>query len=334
MCYLLERPGLRALFTGDVIQCLSLPSDEALGTYSAYLPPLYRGDARDYLGTLRRLRQLPLPDLVLPGHPRMDPVPQSPHLSEERWQTLLATGIARMEVLLAHYEADGANFLDGIPKQLLPGLYYLGNLGPSAVYCLSNAKGLFLFDAPGGPALVDFLARRGKELGWERRQPTAVLLTSADEEATAGLAALVQSTGCQVVAPKAGLQRVRRLCPQGSKVLTDEDLAKSSWFEVRAIPLGGRGVAPLAYQVRWAGKTVLLSGRILVKPSVAAAEDLTAEVTGPGGSSERYLKALGRLAEVNPDLWLPSLPVNGQNANVYDRDWDKVLSENRQLVLR
>jgi len=78
MCYLLERPGVRALFTGDVVQCLSLPSEEALGTYSAYLPPLYRGDARDYLGTLRRLRQLPLPDLVLPGHPRMTPFPRVP----------------------------------------------------------------------------------------------------------------------------------------------------------------------------------------------------------------------------------------------------------------
>jgi metallo-beta-lactamase class B len=140
VCYLLERPGLRALFTGDVVQCLSLPGEEALGTYSAYLPPVYRGDALDYLGALRRLRQLSLPDLVLPGHPRMDPVPQSPRVSAERWQALLATGIARMEGLLAHYQADGANFLDGTPKELLPGLHYLGDLGPSAVYCLTSAS--------------------------------------------------------------------------------------------------------------------------------------------------------------------------------------------------
>ena len=56
-----------------------------LGTYSAYLSPRYRGNAKDYLDTLERLRQMPVPDLVLPGHPRADVSPQSPCLSQERW---------------------------------------------------------------------------------------------------------------------------------------------------------------------------------------------------------------------------------------------------------
>ena len=50
-----------------------------LGTYAAYLPPLYRANAQDYLASLRKLRALRAPDLVLPGHPRMDPVPQDTH---------------------------------------------------------------------------------------------------------------------------------------------------------------------------------------------------------------------------------------------------------------
>ncbi|MCI0457693.1 MAG: MBL fold metallo-hydrolase [Gemmataceae bacterium] len=187
VCYLLERKDLRALFTGDVIQSLSPANKDVLGTYAAYLPPLYRGNVRDYLASLRRLRTLPLPELVLPGHPRMDPVPQNPHLTGQHWLALLDQGIAEMEQLLARYETDGANFLDGIPKELLSGLHYLGDFGGSAMYCLSSPTDLFLVDAPGDAALVHFLAARFQKLGWERRKLTAVLLTSVGEEATAGL---------------------------------------------------------------------------------------------------------------------------------------------------
>jgi glyoxylase-like metal-dependent hydrolase (beta-lactamase superfamily II) len=120
ICYLLERRGLRALFTGDVIQCLKPAKQGNLGTYAAYLPPLYRGNASDYLASLRRLRELPPPHLVLPGHPQMDAAPQDPRLTPERWHALLDQGIAEMEKLQAHFEADGADFLDGTPRELLP----------------------------------------------------------------------------------------------------------------------------------------------------------------------------------------------------------------------
>jgi glyoxylase-like metal-dependent hydrolase (beta-lactamase superfamily II) len=331
VCYLLERPGLRALFTGDVVLHLSPAGGDALGTYAAYLPPLYRGSARDYLATLRKLRALPLPDLILPGHPRMDPEPQRPHLTAERWQALLDRGIADMEQLLARYEADGPNFLDGHPKELLPGLHYLGDFGGSAVYALATPKGLFLFDAPGGPLLVDFLAKRFQKLGWEGHKPTAVFLTSADEEASAGLAALVEQSGCAVVVSKAGVDEVRRHCPAETRILTEEEVEKAGWFDVRAVGLSGRGLAPAAYQVRWTGKTVLVSGRIPVRLSTPSAEQLIRDVTGPRGNIGQYLKALGQLAEVKPDLWLPAVPVHGQNANLYDRDWERVLSQNRQV---
>jgi hypothetical protein len=158
-----------------------------------------------------------------------------------------------------------------------------------------------------------------------------VLLTSAGEEATAGLAALVQGGSCPVVAPKAGLETVRRLCPAGTTVYPAEDLEKNGWFEVRAIPVPGRGLAPVAYQVRWAARTVLFSGRIPVKLSEPAAEQLLREVPGSGGSAAQYVKSLDRLARVKPDLWLPAVPVHGQNANLYDDDWAKVLARNRDL---
>jgi glyoxylase-like metal-dependent hydrolase (beta-lactamase superfamily II) len=329
VCYLLERPGLRALFAGDVIMTLG-PGDTNLGTYSAYLPPLYRGSARDFLASLRRLRDLPVPDLVLPGHPGSDPDPQDPHLSAQRWRALLDRGIAEMERLLARYDADGANFLDGIARELRPGLHYLGNFGGSAVYCLDTPRGLVLVDAPGDALLGAFLANRFKKLGWEGRQVAAVLLTSAGPEATGGLAGIVQKMGCRVVAPKAGLETVRRLCPAGTRILTGDDLGRGDGFEARSLPLGGRGQAA-AYVVRWADKTVLFSGRIPVKLSDPAAEQLVHDVAGPGGNVAEYLKSLDRLAQVHPALWLPAVPVHGQNANLYDGDWAGVLEQNRRV---
>ena len=83
VCYLLERGNLRAFFAGDVIMMLrgdEKPRTELgkpLGTYSAYLAPRYRGDAKESLASLRRLREMPVPDLVLPGHPGADVSPQS-----------------------------------------------------------------------------------------------------------------------------------------------------------------------------------------------------------------------------------------------------------------
>src|SRR5262249_49418048 len=151
---------------------------------------------------------------------------------------------------------------------------------------------------------------------------------------TAGLAALVQHTGCKVVAPKAGLDVVQSTCPAGTKILTEEDLEKKGWFEVRALPLGGRGRAPLAHKVRWAHKTVLFSGHIPVKHGIRGTANLLREVAGPGGTPGGSLKSLGDLKGVRPALWLPAVPVHGQNANLYGRDWEEVLEQNRSLFLR
>jgi glyoxylase-like metal-dependent hydrolase (beta-lactamase superfamily II) len=330
ICYLLERPGLSALFTGDVVQHLSTATQGALGTYTAYLPPLYRGDVRGSLATLQRLRDLPLPDLILPGHPRMDPTPQNPHQSAADWQALLDKGIGEMKQLLARYDADGVDFLDGEPKELLPGLHYLGDCGAAPVYCLATSGQLLLFDAPGGPALVDFLAQRFRALGWKDRKPTAVLLTSAATEATAGLASLTSQNRCQVVATPEGLAQVRRHCPKDTGFVPVAELDKTGWFPGRTILVSGLDNAAVAYLLRWQGKAVLVSGRVPVKLTAATDQWLWKQLTAAGGSIEKYRASLDRLAKVKPDLWLTAVPVHGQNANLYDDDWETVLKQNRQ----
>src|SRR5207244_7501648 len=118
VCYLLQRNGLRAMFTGDVITSLGDPEAAVgstgapavpLGAYPAYLPPRYRGNARDYLCSLRKLRALPAPDLVFPGHPRNDDGPQNPRVAPERWRSIVDQGIGHMKNLVGEYEVAARN---------------------------------------------------------------------------------------------------------------------------------------------------------------------------------------------------------------------------------
>jgi glyoxylase-like metal-dependent hydrolase (beta-lactamase superfamily II) len=330
ICFLLERGGKRVLFTGDVVQSLG-DVKRSLGTYSAYLAPKYLGSASEYLATLRKLRAMPAPDVVLPGHPRIDSVAQSPYVAEARWNSFFDAGITAMEELLTRRARDGANFLDGNPKELRPGLHYLGDLDGSAVYCLHTPKGLFLFDAPGGPKLVDFLTARLKEVGLGERWPTAVLLTSSDPIATAGLSALVAKSGCKILAPRAGLDAVRRACAEGTGILSEDDFAAQGWFDAKLLPVSGRGYSGLAYQFRWAEKIILVSGRIPTKLGGEALDQLIKDVGGKSGSMRDFLKSLDALAPAQPDLWLPSIPVQAQNANLYDDDWREIIAANRSL---
>ncbi len=340
ICYLMERGGLSVLFSGDVIMKLRgeetplYELDKPLGTYSAYLAPRYRGDAAAYLATLRRLRALPAPDLLLPGHPTADPTPQNPALQPGRWGALLDAGIRDMETLLARREADGADFLDGEPKELLPGLHYFGEHRQAAVYGFVTPSRFLLVDAPGGPGLLEFLEGRLRRAGLRPRGPDAVLLTGSDAAETAGLAELVGRCRPQVLAPASGLDRVKGTCPPGTTILAADDPARPDWFPMTTIPLRGRGSAPVAYLVPWGGRSVLLSGRMVAKISQETVDALLEDFKGARGDADDYLGSLAMLGGLRPDLWLPAVPTDGQDANLYDRQWEQDVGEIRAVVER
>jgi glyoxylase-like metal-dependent hydrolase (beta-lactamase superfamily II) len=338
MCYLVERNKLRLLFAGDVIMMLrgdEKPRTELgkpLGTYSAYLSPRYRGDAKDSLASLRRLRALPVPDLVLPGHPAADVTPQSPCLSQERWESLLEQGIRDMETLLSRYHTDGADFLDGIPKQLLPDLYYLGDFRGLAVYGFFASSRFFVVDAPGGPGLLEFLNARLQRLGRKPVAPTAVLLTSCGSNEIAGLKELIEKCNIRVVASPAGLENLKESCPVGTLVLSAAELPGEGWFSVSTIPLRRRDSAPIAYRLTWGGKTILFSGRIPLRINQESRETLISDLTNSREDIRDYFVSLSQLSGVKPDLWLPSIATDGQNANLYESDWERVIEDNLIVI--
>jgi glyoxylase-like metal-dependent hydrolase (beta-lactamase superfamily II) len=340
MCYLLERDGLRVFFSGDVIMMLRgddqprTELDKPLGTYSAYLAPRYRGNAQAYLATLNRLRTLRAPDLLLPGHPRADVRPENPHLAPKQWDALLDRGIHDMETLLDRYQTDGADFLDGVPKELLPDLYYLGDFHGRAVYGFFAASRLFLVDAPGGPGLVNFVDSSLHQLGrkWTSSTATVVLLTAQGSEETAGLRELFDKCPTQVVAAYESIEWLKQSYPQVALFLAAEDLSTQGWFPVRLVSLGGRGKAPVGYMLNWAGKNVLFSGRIPVKIDHDESERLTQDLVRSREDLRDYFACLTRLNGMKIDVWLPATPTCGQNANLYDGDWRRVIEDNLKVV--
>ncbi|HMF14026.1 MAG TPA: MBL fold metallo-hydrolase [Gemmataceae bacterium] len=338
-CYLVEHGGLRVLFSGDVIMSLAgnddsrSPYARSLGTYTTYLAPRYRGDARAFLATLRSLRDLPAPDLVLPGHPRMDAEPQNAAMTQTRWETLLEGGIREMEQLLERYARDGLLFLDDLPKELLPGLYYLGDRQGVAVYGLSAGSRFFLVNAPGIQGFSAFAKARLRQLGLEAKSPNAVLLTSVSATDAAGIRDLLETwPKCQVVASPEARPVIQEACAAGTDIVAPDEFSRRNWIEVEPLLLSGRMLRSTAYVVHWEGKAVLFSGRIPLKAPRAARWQVMRDFARSLGDTTEVRDALAQLRKLKPDLWLPALPADGQNANLYPGEWTQVLGENEELL--
>lgn len=325
LCFQIDHRGTRLLFTGDTVMSLA----DGQGTYSTYLPPRYRGDVGEYLSSLKKLRGLPKPDLVLPGHPSSDPTPQDPRLSEPEWQALLDRSIHEMEQLAERYAHDGADFLDGTPKQLAGGLFYLGELHGKAAYALLSDDATWLFDAAGEGAMT-FLAAAWKKLGVEPSPMTAVLLTSYQPHNVGGLKELLEATGGRVVTSPAGAEILGR--DFGERVSSTDELEAVPLPGLQAILTPGRDATAVAYHLQIGEDEVLITGELPVENTNAELQQLFVDgamQTWDPRALEASLAALGRF---HPKLWLSARPLYGRNANLYGDDWSKLLAAHGKLI--
>ncbi len=330
LCYWFDHRGLGILFGGDVVGHLG--DRGGLGTAPAYRAPRYRGDARAFLATLDRLRALPTPDLVLPGHPRQDP-PRGPKVDPGRWSSMIEEGVVELRRLVDRYEADGADFLDGEPKILLPGLLYLGDRGGRAIYGLRDGDRLLVVGASGGPGLARFLRDRQRQLGLDPVGPSAVLLTIGDAEETAGLADLAGPCAGRptVFAHPSAVASTIDLAPPDLEVLPATELADHGWPDLQPIALKGPEPSPMAYLLRRQGRTILISGRVPAPLDPIATARLADDLGRSRDDAADFLVSVARLRHLEPDLWLPAMPADASNANLYDDAWSELVSRSFRL---
>lgn len=328
ICYLLERGELRILFTGDTISSLVAE----LGTYTAYLPPRFRGDARDYLSTMKKLRAMPAPHVILPGHPLGTRIVHSPRPTEEQWYQVLDRGIRELERLNQRFTADGEDFLDGQPKELLADLHYLGDQQGRAVYAVADEGKQYVFDAPGDEGFAEFVLEGLKRAGIAEPKIEAVVLTSLDPTATGGLASMIERTGCAVIAPVTAHSQLRRMCKERTRFDKAEDVQKLGRYVAEALTLGGRGLAPTGWWLRDGERTVLISGQVPAPLGQASLSRLRDEARAELIETPMFLETLEFLRGRKPQMWLVAFPSNGQNANLYDEQWRAVLDANDRAV--
>jgi glyoxylase-like metal-dependent hydrolase (beta-lactamase superfamily II) len=338
VCYLLETGRRRVLFSGDVIMSLEVvgeafsPLERPLGTYAAYLAPRYRGDAHAFANTLRSLRTRPAPDLVLPGHPRNNLVPADASMCQERWERILDSGIREMDHLLYRYATEGASFLDGEPKKLLPELYYFGDFQHKAVYAFVADSQLFVVTAPGGVGLHGFLASRMSQLDLDPRLPTSVLLTSISPDKSAELQDLFQTFRGKVAVPVAAHKTLERICNSGTEPMAAERIAERLGATVFVLPMESESSFSVAYQVRIHDKSILFTGLVPFKPIHGAGRRLAAAVLQVRAHRFRVRALVDQLRECKPHLWLPAVVADGQNANLDQGEWRYILNWNDGLL--
>ena len=129
-----------------------------------------------------------------------------------------------------------------------------------------------------------------------------------------------------------GFQSLKDSCPPETIFVPYEELPEKGWFPVVPVSLRGRGFAPAGYQLNWAGKTVLFSGRIPPVVTQETGQKLIRELTSSAGNVGDYFTTLTELRDRKPNLWLPAFPIDDQNANIYDGEWQRVIDDNLRVV--
>jgi glyoxylase-like metal-dependent hydrolase (beta-lactamase superfamily II) len=340
VCYLLTKDEQRILFSGDVIASLNFGP----ATYPVHISPSYRGDAGDYLKTINRLLKMAPPDLLLTGHPRQQTRLQSIRMSDQSWQKLLEPARIELEEVVRQHRDDGADFLDVIPKKITENLFYLGTLDGIAVYVIEDGTSIVSINAPGGDRFATFFTAQRLALGLVPMEPTIVLLTSSAEDYRSGLASLQDAP--VVVASERALDT---LATAGiDRVQSEASLAGLFTFAIESIALPLPPDESLGYIFSVGTKQVLVtpavprnisiawtnrhSGKATISPlqpqTSALAEALQASVTFGNG----YEQSVRQLQHLSPDIWLPAVPLSGQNANLYGDRWKIIGDSNLTLA--
>ena len=71
---------------------------------------------------------------------------------------------------------------------------------------------------------------------------------------------------------------------------------------------------------------------IPIKPDHAAMTRLFADLSKSAEWPRDYARSILEIEPIVPDLWLPANPSDGQNANLYDREWREIIDANIRFI--
>ena len=128
-----------------------------------------------------------------------------------------------------------------------------------------------------------------------------------------------------VAGSASGLDLIKACCPGGTVVIPADDLAKRGWLNLISIPLRGPDSTSTAYLITWSGKPVLVSGRIPFRVTSQTWSERFPQISRSRAAAADFLNSVSRLESSRPALWLPAVPTDGRNANLYGSDWDEII---------
>jgi hypothetical protein len=122
------------------------------------------------------------------------------------------------------------------------------------------------------------------------------------------------------------------MSPAGTTLLSAEKLPQTAWFPVSMITLQSGGIWPVAYVIQWDAKTVLASGRIPLMIDQQSRTEIAELLPGSRREAFDFVSAVRKLVDLNPNLWLPAVSINSQNANLYEGIWKGILDRNYRMA--
>ncbi len=257
--------------------------------------PRYRGNAKDYLASLRLLRSLPVPDLVLPGHPAPTRHPRARSCRNDDGRTCSTAASARWRPSWPAMKRMEKTSWMAFPSTSCP----------TSITWASSRASPSTACSP-GPALP----RRPE---WDRsRRVRGEPPSPAWPEAGGTHRGLAPGGRCEDPLGRGAGGPRRHRDPthpaERTRLLADG----------------------LSARVGRETSVVLRADPVKITPESVAA--LVSDIGTSKARLQEYADSIKALRGLSPQLWLPATPIEGQNANLYDDDWERVLDANRDVT--
>jgi metallo-beta-lactamase class B len=215
--------------------------------------------------------------------------------------------------------------LDGSPHEIISGVYYLGDICPTAVYAIKGPEGVVLIDS-GVPFTVPQVMSALKEFGFSARDVRAILITHRHFDHSAGADLIRNMTGAEIYAGAADAGVLERggqsedfhsFFPDPGVPLprfrVDQPIEETVELNVAGIKLTaiaspGHTAGSICYTLRRGDHTIFFGGDTVMTLEGNLGTFGTYYDARYGADAESYLNTLKSLREIPVDVLLPGHP--------------------------